>query len=74
MADRSKAESDPLYHTSNVKKMFDDIIEHLRQDTQKIDEPKAQALFETAAEVITGLRTAFDHYETGSERAMQAEP
>lgn len=44
---------------------------HLRGDINKIDEPKAQALFETAAEVINGLDTAFKHYEEKSEEAWK---
>jgi hypothetical protein len=28
-------------------------------------------LFETAAEVLIGLQTAFDHYERGEEAAMR---
>jgi hypothetical protein len=36
-----------------------------------MDEPKAQALFETAAEVITGLDTAFKHFEEKSEKAWE---
>ena len=32
---------------------------------------KAQALFETTAEVLTGLRAAYEHYETGAEKAMR---
>ena len=51
--------------------MLGDLIEHLREDTDKFDEPKAQALFETSAEVLQGLRTAFDHYESGKERALR---
>jgi len=36
-----------------------------------VDEPKARALFETAAEVITGLDTAFQHYEEKREHAWR---
>jgi hypothetical protein len=43
----------------------------LRGDISKIDEPKGQALFETAAEVLTGLDTAFKHYEEKSEDAWK---
>jgi hypothetical protein len=66
------AESDPRHHTANVKEMIDDLVSHLREDTQKFDEPKAQAMFETAAEVLLGLKTAFEHYEKGEEKAMRA--
>ena len=71
MAGSDYPESDPRHHTSNVKRMFDETINHLREDTQKFDEPKAQAMFETAAEVLIGLRKAFEDYENGSERAMR---
>jgi len=63
---------DPRYHTANVKKMLGELIDHLREDTRYISEPKAQALFETSAEVLEGLRTAFTHYEEGREPAMRA--
>ena len=62
---------DPREHTANVRKEFRELIEHLRGDINKIDEPKAQALFETAAEVISGLDAAFKHYEEKSEQAWK---
>ena len=61
------ASKDPRAHTANVRKEFRELIEHLRGDINKIDEPKAQALFETAAEVISGLDMTFKHYEEKSE-------
>ena len=65
------ASKDPREHTANVRKEFRELIEHLRGDINKIDEPKAQALFETAAEVISGLDAAFKHYEEKSEKGWQ---
>ena len=47
------------------------MIQHLREDVKKVDDPKAQALFETAAEVVSGLNTAFQHFETKAEKAWQ---
>ena len=64
-------ESDPRHHTANIKDMLNALIAHLRDDEGKIAEPKALALFETSAEVLIGLRTAFDHYETRAENAMR---
>jgi len=72
MAEQQFAETDPRHHTANVKQMFDELIDHLREDTEKFDEPKAQAMFETAAEVLQGLKTAFEHYESGEEKALRA--
>ena len=65
------ASKDPRAHTANVRKKFGELIEHLRGDIDKIDEPKAQTLFETAAEVISGLDTAFKHYEEKSKQAWK---
>src|SRR5215212_8086454 len=62
--------SDPRHHAGKIKGSLDDLIQHLREDIDKVSEPKAQALFETAAEVLGGLRTAFDHYERKAEPAM----
>ena len=62
---------DPRYHVANVSKMLGDLVEHLRNDIHQIDEPKAQALFETSAEVLQGLQTAFSHYESGAEPGMR---
>jgi hypothetical protein len=65
------ASKDPRAHTANVRKEFRELINHLRGDINKLDEPKAQALFETAAEVISGLDAAFKHYEEKSEDAWK---
>jgi len=65
------ASKDPRAHTANVRKEFRTLIDHLRGDIEKIHDPKAQALFETAAEVISGLDTAFEHYEGKSESAWK---
>jgi hypothetical protein len=50
------------------------LIEHLRKDIEKVTEPKAQALFETSAEVLNGLVKAFDDYEKKNEAAWRTEP
>ena len=65
------ASKDPRAHTANIRKELRELIDHLRADISKIDEPKAQALFETTADVIGGLDTAFKHYEEKSEKAWQ---
>jgi hypothetical protein len=51
--------------------MLTDVIEHVRRDAEMVEEPKAQTLFETTAEVLIGLRTAHEHYATGAEKAMR---
>jgi hypothetical protein len=50
---------------------MNDALPGVEQFSSRVDEPKAQALFETSAEVLDGLRTAFRHYEGGAEAAMR---
>ena len=50
--------------------MLDDVVNHCREGAEKISEPKAQVLCETTAEVLIGLKTAWQHYETRAEPAM----
>jgi hypothetical protein len=50
------------------------LIDHLREDVGKVTEPKAQAPFETSAEVLTGLVKAFDDYEKKGEAAWRTKP
>jgi hypothetical protein len=62
---------DPRFHVKRIEDKLSELAEHLRADIETVNEPKAQALFETSAEVLLGLRTAFSHYQTGSEKAMR---
>ena len=66
-------ETDPRHHTRNIKDMLEAVISHVRGDIEKVQEPKAQALFETTAEVLEGLKTAYDHYDEGTEPGFAAE-
>ncbi|MGN5478434.1 hypothetical protein ACTMU2_19790 [Cupriavidus basilensis] len=64
-------ETDPRHHTLKIKAMLNDTLQHLRADVTKVTDPKAQALFETSAEVIKGLLAAYDHFEQRSEPAWR---
>jgi hypothetical protein len=54
-----------------MEEKFDKMARELRKDAEKIDDPKGQALFEAAAEVVTGLKTAFEHYDAESEEVWK---
>jgi hypothetical protein len=71
---KPSSENNPIHHTQKIKVQMRQLIEHLREDVGKITEPKAQALFETSAEVLTGLVKAFDDYEEKNEEAWRTEP
>lgn len=65
MATQAHPEDDPRLHTQHVRTKLAALMDHLREDIGKVDDPKAQALFETTAEVLGGLLRAFEHYEQG---------
>jgi hypothetical protein len=51
--------------------MLSELRDHLREDIAKINEPRAEALFETTAETLDGLISAFEDYERGQEEAWR---
>jgi hypothetical protein len=72
MPDRMQyEESDPRHHTAKLKQMLTDVINHAREDVNKTSDPKAAALFETTAEVLIGLRKAYEDYEQKNEQAWK---
>jgi len=71
---KPSSKNNPVHHTLKIKARMRQLIEHLREDVGKVIEPKAQALFETSAEVLTGLVKAFGDYEKKSEEAWRTEP
>ena len=54
----ASVENDPSHHTAHIKKMLNDLVDHVREDVAKVSEPKAQALLETTAEVLRRAATA----------------
>jgi hypothetical protein len=60
---------DPLHHTRKMSAKLSEMIDRLRDDIDQVNEPQFKAMFETAAEVLRGLVTAFKHYEEKGEAA-----
>ena len=64
-------ERSPRHHVARLKQMLNDVAIRARHDSSEISDPKAQALFETTAEVLFGLRDAFDDIEKKNEAAWR---
>ena len=74
MAEQSAAPAaggDPRSHTAPVRDRIAHLVADLRAEIDAIDDPRGQALFETAAEVLGGLEHAFADYERRNESAWQ---
>jgi hypothetical protein len=64
-------DNNPIHHTQNMLRRLRELIGHLRDDIKKVEEPQMKAMFETSAEVLSGLATAFQHYEKKNEAAWR---
>jgi hypothetical protein len=69
-ASRSQ-QGDPHHHVHKMQGRFAELIDHLRSDIEKIDEPRFKAMSETSAEVLAGLSKAFQDYEKKNEAAWR---
>jgi hypothetical protein len=56
--------------TRRIKEMLTEVIESARSASTRVGIPKAETLLETTAEILAGLRTAYEHYEEEAEPAM----
>ena len=61
--------ADPRAHTARMEKVFHDTRGELREEIKTMSDPRARALFETAAEVLGGLEKAFHDYDKKDELA-----
>jgi hypothetical protein len=68
---RTLETSDPKAHAANIEQMLTEVIERLERYRASRRTQIASA-FEISAEVLIGLRTAYQHYQSGSERAMRS--
>jgi hypothetical protein len=64
-------ENNPIRHTQKIKAQMHQLISHLREDVGKVTESKAQALFETSANVLARLVKTFDDYEKKGQEAWR---
>jgi hypothetical protein len=56
---------------ADIARKIDGLVQEVRNDIGQMQEPKAQALLETTAEVLLGLKKAYQDYREGSEKAWQ---
>ena len=65
------SESNPRYHAIMMRERLTDLIDHARDETIKVGDPRAKELFEKSVEVLTGLRQSFVDYEQSMEQVMR---
>lgn len=63
---------DPAVHSAHLQRQLGDLVAHLRADVARVREPQFQALLETSAEILTGLKKAFVDYSAHAEPAWRS--
>ncbi len=71
MKTQDESSADPKIHSEHIQQQLDELIQHARADIGRVTEPRFQALLETTAEVLTGLKTAYQHYGKKHEAAWR---
>lgn len=56
------SDSDSRHHVEHVAQMLDTVISHVQGDLKKMADARAVALFESALDVLTKLKTGFDEF------------
>jgi hypothetical protein len=64
--------TDVKRHSSNVQHGLTDLVKLVRNDIDQVKEPRFQAMLETTAEVLIGLRKAFEDYSEGKEKVWRS--
>jgi hypothetical protein len=67
----SSTDRNPQHHVEKMKNRLQETVTHMREDIKKVDEPQFRAMFETSAEVLSGLIKAFGDYEKKNEAAWR---
>lgn len=64
--------TEALRRAAEIQDLLEDAVDRAREGVREAeDQPRVQALFETAAEVLEGLAAAFRHFREGSEKAWR---
>lgn len=69
---KAETQMTPRQRAQQITKMLQQAQQECRANIEQVDDPKAQALFETIAEVLGGAMTALEHYRLGNEQVWQS--
>jgi hypothetical protein len=70
---KNEATMTPQEHADHIAHMLMEAQRECRADIERVNDPKAQALFETVAEVLSGTTKALTDYSQHSEQVWQKE-
>ncbi|MBZ7927501.1 hypothetical protein LAC81_36815 (plasmid) [Ensifer adhaerens] len=67
----NEVDLEPRQLTARCKMQLQELMVLMREDIERVDEPQLKAMLETTAEVLGGLKKAFNDYEQKNEAAWR---
>ena len=61
----------PAVHSARIRHQLGELIDHLKADRDRVDDPVFAALLEVSAEMLHGVRNVFAEYDEASSRKRQ---
>jgi len=62
--------TDPHVQSEHIQEQLNQLVGHLRKTVGRVTDARFQAILETSAEVLIGLGTVYEHFDTGKEAAF----
>ena len=62
----------PQQHAARIASLLQQAQQECRADIERVNDPRARALFETTAEALGGLCKALGDYQQGKEAAWRS--
>ena len=67
MLNRAFPEKDPRYQTNQIKQKLYEVINQARTTIECVNDMRAKVLLKTTADLITGLTSAYENYESNRQ-------
>lgn len=67
----NEVDLEPRQLARKMQMQLQELMVLMREDIERVDEPQLKAMFETTAEVLGGLKKAFNDYEQKNEAAWR---
>jgi len=64
MSAHAYTQEDPRYQTAGIKEKLTDVSNQARETIEKVNDARAKILLRTTADLITGLKSAYEDYES----------
>ena len=64
----------PLFHSRNIRRALTELIEHIDQDYDLVDEPRFRALLRESAARLQEIRNDFRHYDSEVDQSAHRPP